>query len=307
VYLSSVLSGRISAWISLLAITFMAGAPLLHADDTTPASSSGYKTVPIKVGGKTVPFRVQQQTDPLKNVSMSDPLDSHRAFSATNDMANKSFSMPVESGTQETSKFSSHEQETFITKSYIPEATATVPNLNSKMNFPSAQGYSRSASGFDKGYAVPDTAEEQGRSAILGSTDTAEEQGRTAILGGSEKGQVLAANSMADKQYLGPGAQKVPDGEEIPENIVVSRVKDLPNRPLTIDEVRNLINHETKPNLEARPETPGKALNDPDYKPQPLRDNPSPSEDDKTDAVPPPGTMSDPQATPENSEPLPQP
>jgi hypothetical protein len=223
-------------------------------------------------------------------------------------MANKTFSMPVEAGTQETSKFNSRESETFVTKTYVPEGSSTMPNLNSKMNFSSAQGYNRNASGYDKGYSAANSTSDLNHSALLGPNDTAEEQGRTAILGGSDKNEVLAANSMANKQYLGPGAQKVPQGVDVPENFVISRMKDLPNRPLTVDEVRNLINHETKPDLESKPDAPSKALNDPGYKPQPLRDNPSPGEDDKTDAVPPPGTMSDPPlAQPENSQPLPQP
>ncbi len=117
---------------------------------------------------------------------------------------------------------------------------------------------------------------------------------------------MFAADSMSNKMYLGPGAQRVPDDIVIKENVVISRMSGLPNRSLSIDEVRNLINHETKPNTDAKPDAPNKPLNDPNYKPEPLRDAPSPaSEDDKNDPVPPPGTMAAPP--PENAEPLPQP
>jgi hypothetical protein len=112
---------------------------------------------------------------------------------------------------------------------------------------------------------------------------------------------------MASKQYLGPGAQHVPDDIVIKDNFVISRMSGLPNRPLSIDEVRNLINHETKPNTDIKPDEPSKPLNDPNYKPEPLRDMPAPNNnDDANDPVPPPGTMASPQA-PENSEQLPQP
>ena len=303
------LSGRTLAyWTSLFAITLIAGSRFLYADDTTTAASDHYKTVEVNVGGKSVPIRVEQQTDPLKNVKMTDDLDSHRAFSARNDMADKKFSMPADVGAQGTSAFKGRDQETFITKSYVPDASSSVPNLNTKMKFASVSGYNRSAAGFDKNYAGAATATEQTRAAVLGASETADEQGRTAILGGSEHGEVLAANSMANKQYLGPGAQKVPEGVVVPENLVITHITDLPNRPLSIDEVRDLINHGTKPDLDEKPDEPSKPMNDPDYKPQPLRDNPSPdSADDKTDAVPPPGTIANPQAAPENAEPLPQP
>jgi hypothetical protein len=84
-------------------------------------------------------------------------------------------------------------------------------------------------------------------------------------------------------------------------------ISDLPNRALTIDEVRNLINHGFKPNTDLKPEEQSKPLNDPNYKPEPLREMPAPAtDDDRNDPVPPPGTMAAPQP-PENSVPLPQP
>jgi hypothetical protein len=312
VYLSTVLSGRILAFgTSLLAITFIAGSRLLPADDAAPASSSGNKTVQVRIGGKTVPIRVQETGDPYRNVSSTNTTgkyDPQRIFSNSSSLADKKFFMPTDFGSQGTSAFKPRDQDTFITKSYIPDASSTVPNLNSKVKFASATGYDRSAAGFDKNYAASAGATEQNRTAVLGTTPTAEEQGRSAILGDSEHGEVLAANSMAGKQYLGPGAQKVPDGVVIHDNVTLSRMSDVPNRPLSIDEVRDLINHGTKPDFDTKPEEPSKPLNDPNYKPKPLRDDPSPeSADDKTDAVPPPGTIANPQAAPENSEPLPQP
>ncbi len=52
------------------------------------------------------------------------------------------------------------------------------------------------------------------------------------------------------------------------ENVVIAHVSDIPNRPLTVDEVRGLINHGLKPDTAAPPGMPSKAINDPNYKPE---------------------------------------
>jgi hypothetical protein len=311
VYLSHVWQNRpLISWTHLIAVTFLATGRLLHADDP-PASFDGYKTVPVSVGGKTIPVRVKEEGDPFKNVSSSHSTgkyDPERIFSATSSMANKEFSPPSDSISKSNSDFKNRDQDTFITKAYVDDASSpTAPNLNAKAGFPKAGAYNRNAAGFDKSYITSNADAGQSRAAVLASSTLSTDQNRTAVLGGPEKPDVLASNSMANKQYLGPGAQHAPDDMIIKENVVISRMSGLPNRPLSIDEVRNLINHETKPNTDVKPEEPGKPLNDPNYKPEPLRDTPSPGgDDDKNDPVPPPGTMAAPQA-PENSEPLPQP
>ena len=95
------------------------------------------------------------------------------------------------------------------------------------------------------------------------------------------------------------------------ENTVIAHVSDIPDRPLTIDEVRGLINHGFKPDTTASPDAPTKAINDPDYKPEASPEPPeAPSmrapliDDDRDAPLPSPGTMS--QTAPENSDPLPQ-
>ena len=296
-------------WTRLIAVTFVTTGRLLHADDP-PASSDGYKTVPVTVGGKTLPIRVKEEGDPFKNVSSSTSTgkyDPERIFSTSSSMANKAFSLPSDSVSKSNSTFNNRDQDTFITKPYVGDASSpSVPNLDAKVSFPTAGGYNRNATGFDKSYSTSNADAGQTRTAVLASSTVSADQNRTAVLGGPEKPEVLASNSMANKPYLGPGAQHVPDDLITKDNVVISRVSGLPNRPLSIDEVRNLINHETKPNTDVKPEEPGKPLNDPNYKPKPLRDTPSPtSDDDKNDPAPPPGTMAAPH--PENSEPLPQP
>jgi hypothetical protein len=296
----------------LVPVIFVTTGRLLHADDQ-PASSDGYKTVPVTVGGKTMAVRVKEEGDPFKNVSSSNSTgkyDPERIFSTTSSMADKTFSLPPDSISKSNSDFKNRDQNTFITKAYLGDASSpTAPNLNAKAGFPTTGAYNRNATGFDKSYITSNADVGQSRTAVLASSTTSTDQNRTAVLGGPEKPDALASDSMANKQYLGPGAQHVPDGISIKENIVLSRMSGLPNRPLSIDEVRNLINHDVKPNTDVKPEEPSKPLNDPNYKPEPLRDTPPPAageDNDKNDPVPPPGTMAAPQA-PENSEPLPQP
>jgi len=223
-------------------------------------------------------------------------------------MANKQFSLPSDSLSKSDSSLKNRDQETFVTKTYVDDASSpSAPHPDIGTRFPTTSTYSRNAPGFDRNFPTSTADAGLTRTALLASSTTSADQNRAAILGGPEKPEALASNSMANRQYLGPGAQHVPDDIAIKDNIVISRMSGLPNRPLSIDEVRNLINHETKPDTDVKPEEPSKPLNDPQYKPEPLRDTPSPAgDDDQNDPVPPPGTMAAPPA-PENSDPLPQP
>jgi hypothetical protein len=294
-------------WIRLIAVTFVTTGWLLHADDK-PTASNGYHLVSIKTAdGKAGYIQVKDQINPHASLSPSE----QKIFSRTSSFANKEFTLPSDSLSQSNSDLKDRDQEAFITKPYIYDTSSpTAPNLDAKASFPTTSAYGRSAAEFNKSYPTSNADVGQGRPSMFATTTDSPDQNRTAALGGPEKTEGIVSDPMADKQYLGPGAQQVPDGVVIKDNNVISRMSGLPNRPLTIDEVRDLINHGIKPNTDVKPEEPSKPLNDPDYKPEPLRDTPQPDtsssagDDDKNDPVPPPGTMA---APPENSEPLPQP
>ena len=295
-------------WTRLIAVVFVTTGQLLHADDQ-PASSDGYKTIPVTIaGGKTMPVRVKDGNDPFKNVSSSNSTGKYDPsslnFSATSSMANKTYSPPSNSISKSNSDLKNQDQHSFITKAYVDNALSrSAPNLNNKAALPATSAYSRNATGFDKSFATSNADAGQNRMAVLASAKSPD-QDRTAPLGTHTT--AAFASTLTGKTFEGPEADaahhhltKTDDGR-----IVIS---DLPNRALTIDEVRNLINHGFKPNTDLKPEEPSKPLNDPNYKPEPLRDTPSPAlEDDKNDPIPSPGTMAAPQP-PENSEPLPQP
>jgi len=290
-------------WAGLVAVTFAASGCLLHADDT-PASSDGDRVVPVSVGGHTVPLKVRDN-NPFKNFTTHNSSDKYDPqafnFSAASPMANKKFDVPVNSFSQSDTN---GQHQIFFTKPYHDDSGApTVPNLNNKADFSKSSDFNKSNSDFNKTYATSQADAGQDRTALLAKSDS-EDQNRTAVL--NSKPIDTPASTLGDKTFQGQEADdahrrltKTDDGK--------MAVSDLPDRPLTIDEVKNLINHGFKPNTEAKPETPSKPLNDPAHEPEPLRESPTPvSDDDKNDPVPPPGTMAAPQP-PENAEPLPKP
>jgi hypothetical protein len=294
--------GKLVVLTHLLAVTFVTSATLLRADDKT-TDSDGDRTVNINVGGKSVPIKVRDSVDPLKNAHMDDPLDSRRVFSETSPMANKVFDVP---GSQ-FAKTAVNDKNTFVTKSYIdqnPEAANEFQKADTH-----SSSFTKTNHDFEKGFFTA-SADSQSNHPFAAANTTVDDQNRAAVLGGPDK-QDMPVDPMANKQYLGPGAQKVPADVLVKENMVLTRVNDIPNRPLTIDEVRDLINNGAKPNLNEKPDEPSRPLNDPDYKPEPLRGDPTPppvpgymqhADDDSADMVPSPGEIAHP---PENSEPLP--
>jgi hypothetical protein len=261
--------------------------------------------VPFKSGDKTTYIQVKNQATPFSKLDSDD----QKMFSRTSSFANKDFSFSGNGLPATSSALKDVNQSTFITKPYAGDTPASpFANLNARPAFAKSASSNQTAAGFNKSYFTSsDSSQNHAALFPAAGNTTAADQNRTAVLG-HDKPEVLSANSMANKQYLGPGAQHVPDDVVIPENIILTRMNKIPNRPLSIDEVRDLINHGTSPNTDIKPAEPSRPLNDPDYKPEPLRDSPIPSsgsDDDKDDPVPPPGTMAAPPA-PENSEPLPQ-
>jgi hypothetical protein len=291
------------------------GSPL-RADDPS-ASADGYKNVVVKsAGGKSVTLRVKEQPDALAHASFPDELDHQRAFSATNPMANKSFSMPTDTANPANSEFKEGDQGSFVTKAYNFDSNApSAPDLDRKSSVSANSAFSQTAPGFDKSYSTSKPDEDQNRTALLASA-TSTDQGRTAVLGDHTDNNSFAS-PMSGKEFQGEEADafhhtlsRMKNGQML--------VTDLPDRPLTIDEVRELINHGFKPDTGAPPPEASKPLNDPNYQPEPLREEPTAPatpapaneagavDDDKDDAVPPPGTMAAPPP-PENTQPLPQP
>lgn len=302
------LDSRPLFWTCLIAVACLTTGQILHADDkpTNPAIPEGYKEVHLKAGGTVL---VPKEANSYQHVRSSDPTEAYKPdhinYGATSHMADKTFTPAASSYSKHDSALGTGDQSSFLTKAYVDPAQSNhaLPNLNQKYNLPDANTMGHPVSDFNKSYATP-SASLGHNSSDAYATRTSSDQRRTAILG--QEKTAAFASSMANKPFTGKNADVVLNRAS-PIDASQIQVKDLPDRPLTIDEVRALINHGFKPNTDAKPDEdqPSKALNDPDYTPEPFRElQPPPTEDDKNDPVPPPGTMA--QPPPENSEPLPQ-
>jgi len=294
-------------WTRLLAVTFLTTGQVLRADDKS-ADSANTKIVPIKSGNSTLNIQVKEPSNPYRNVSSSGPSDKYQPdridFGSTSPLANKQF---LSSDTP-ISKSDPIAQSTFITKSYFTGAMSqTHPssaNLDTQVSLPASNAYSRNAAGFNKAFTTSGFNAGQNRTAAFASK-TSPDQDRTALLGTQPNNAF--GSPLASKTFLGPEADAIHrDLSRMNQGLM--GIKDLPNRPLTIDEVRALINHGVKPNTSAEPGPQTKPLNDPDYKPEVSPDPPQPrassKDNDQEEGVPSPGTMAAPPP-PENSEPLP--
>jgi len=287
-----------------MTVTLVTPVSLLHADDAS-ASTDGYRIVPVTVGGHTVPIKVRDN-DPFKNVKAQNSSDKYDPtslnFGASNSMANKKFDPP---GNAPSHGDSIDQRQTFLTKPYSENTSApTAPNLHTKAAYTANTNYNKSASDSDKSFGTTRADADQDRTALLAKADS-DDQSRAALI--NSKPIETSTATIGNKTFEGPEADAVHRRLTKTDSGPMA-VSDLPDRSLTIDEVKNLINHGFKPNTNTKPEEePSKPLNDPAYQPEPLRELPTPvSDDDKNDAVPPPGTMATPPP-PENSEPLPQP
>jgi len=282
-------------------------SPFLRGDDQNQSDSSdGVKAVKLGPHGQTL--QVKKTGNPYQHVSSSSSAGKYQPdqpnYSRTSSFSNKRFSSSTSSLTQKNSSLEEQQQRTFITKSYFSKTSfqtdTTTPHLNTKISPTGSNAYRNTASGFDKSFATNSSSEGKTKTALFANTKSSD-QGRTALLGG-KKIEGFPSTSLVAKPYLGPEVTAAQKDSQTVSN-ALSRVSGLPNRPLTIDEVRALINHDTKPDTDARPEPASKPLNDPDYKPTVSPEPPPAATGPQGDAVPPPGTMA---APPENSEPLPK-
>jgi len=291
-------------WLRACAIVFLMAGQIARADDKV-AVPDGYKTVRLP-SGETI--LVRDQAPQTSASTDSDKYDPRRYdLNQSSSLANKSFVTGV---TPIPQKDISFEQSSSLIKSYaLPvESDHAMPNLNTKFPTSASNAFGRNATGLNKSFDQTDS-NPMGKQTAVFASSTSSFQGRTALF--NEHSQKTFASPLADKSYQ----EKIPvipqKNGKINAMDLQQDLKDLPDRPLTIDEVRALINHGVKPDTDAKPEPASKPLNDPDYQPDPApapeAPSPSPapaSEDDKNDPVPPPGTMA--QPPPENSEPLPQ-
>ncbi len=290
---------------------FLASGSLGHADDAKPVARPGYRLVPVKQGDKTAYIQVKDSSNPFKNVkdSSSSNKSTQFSFNQASPFANKTYASSETVVSPDGTSYQRNLERTFLTKSYFPEGKGDKSEWQTKFATSSANDLGHKASGYDKNFGTSRADAGQDKTAAFASLSS-DLQGRTATLGGHDV--KTYASSLSDKTYHGRETDLVKNDLDR-MNQGMESMKDLPDRPLTIDEVRALINHGVKPDLKQSAPDPteaSKPLNDPTYEPDappaPLHDTgPRTFRDD--DGVPSPGTMAAPSvAPPENSEPLPK-
>jgi hypothetical protein len=302
---------------SLAAVALLAAGLFLRGDDTStppaPKPPPGYKVLYHDVGGKKVPIFVKQQLDPLRHAGGIgfDPLDPQKVFSESNPESNKTFIPAAASGVDKSADLNT--QEAFATKVYDTTGPGSVYNLGSKSTYQTASyNGTKAAAGYDQSFATKSVSPELDQAASAFAPIGASGQNLTAPVGA--KTYDTFASPEEDKKFTGPEEEASHNHLKRLSNGQIL-IEDIPDRPLSIDEVRDLINHGFKPDF-TKPAVPDdKALNDPDYQPEPLRIDPPEDatpvppagthkvqDDDANDPVPSPGTMAE---HPENTEPLP--
>jgi hypothetical protein len=304
-------------WAPCFVVILAFSSPVLRANGQAGApvpSDKDYHEVTVKNGKKTAVIRVKDQIGPR----LHGELPSNGVYSPTNldlgrssSFSNKEFTV----GNSSLSKTDTAEEalsgNRFVTKSFSLSKSDSMADVGKTYKTSSFTESARGSNDYQgKTFATSASTMTQGKDAAFeGAGKTSTFQGQTAVLDGDKKTPFSGTSDLNDKTFSDPEMKHIRrDPYSTGNNLDVKRLTDLPNRPLTIKEVRNLINHETVPNLNEKADDDLKSLNDPEYEPPaPFKDyrpKQLPAEE-KDNGLPSPGMMATP-TPPENGQPLPK-
>ncbi len=199
-------------------------------------------------------------------------------FARTSSFAGKSFSAgnSALSGS-ETAPEAEHGA--FVTNTY---GTSSYNRPNPTFATAAYHVDARSSDNLVKPFALPASNDTFAKSFAVKSSDLQDKQ---ALIGQKTPQDPFATPwTEGDKKFYDPMLRHVKRDPYAADSLDVKRLSALPNRPLTIDEVRALINHEQVPDLNSKPDAQSRALNDPNWEP-PLK---LPELDEKETGAPPP-------------------
>jgi hypothetical protein len=281
-------------------------APLSHAaPPSTPDSASGQPDL-VKAP-KYVKGSVDHPPPGFHDMKLSGggvvrvsdaPVGPGGEFGRTSSFADKTFSA------QDSSLSHNMEAPEMSQKAFLTSAFGTSNYTNSDHTFRTAAYHTdaRSSDDFTKAYTLPAGADSFARPF---ETKPSSLQDKTALIGQQALSDPFSTPwSEGDKKFYDPALRKIKRDPYAGDSLDVSRLTNLPNRPLTIDEVRALINHEQIPDLNAKPDEPSRPLNDPNWEP-PLKlpeisdkaaPAPPPPDEAKDGELPSPGMMAQPGA-----------
>jgi hypothetical protein len=293
----------LARWM-VVACALAAPTPVLHADSASP-TPAGYQDKKIQgMDGKISIIRVQNPAAPHLGGPTPAPKDGkydpeNMDFTRASSFSNQTFNTAHSALSKNDTAAEALGDHQFQTKSFTALKPDSEMNLDRKYQTQSFASSSKDPGEFQKTFPTTGSTITQGKENPLGEK-TSEFQNRTANLGGPSNAPFAGPSEFSDKTFFDPAMTHVKrDPYAAANNLDVSHMVDLPNRPLTIDEVRNLINHETVPDLNEKPDEPSKALNDPDYQP-PLAlpeahgDLVTPGPEEKDSELPSPGEMAAP-------------
>jgi hypothetical protein len=298
-------------WLLLAIVLASPASVRASAPASAPAPDKpppGSHDVKIYAGGKPMTVRVRDQAKPeLKD---SETTDGHYDPSSmninrTSSYANKTFSTREATLTKDDTAEEAHDQKRFVTSSYN---TGSYNQANRTFQTATYKDSSRTSGDFAKTYQLPAAASEANRTFAVKGSDY---QGKKALIADNPKEKTdpfTTPWSQSDKRFFDPAMTHVKrDPYAAANGLDVKHLNELPNRPLTVDEVRDLINHEQIPNLDAPPDPASKPLNDPEWEPPvkpPMLDDKAapatpPADEAKDGELPSPGML----AKPESDEP----
>jgi hypothetical protein len=311
-----------------LALAFPVAAPASTTPRPRPkpAASSdqpppGTHDVKTYAGGKPVTIRVKEMPKPeLKDSGDSsdghyDP--SNMNMSKTSSYANKTFSTSEAALGGDATAAEAHDQKRFATSAY---SAGSYNQANKTFETAAFKSSPQNGDDFAKTFQLPGdgTATEANRSFGVKTSDL---QGKKALIADNPKDKIpdpfATPWTEGDKRFYDPTMLRVPHKRhdfhlDASKTIAGNdRITNLPNRPLSVDEVRNLINNDQIPNLDEPPDAPTKALNDPGWEPPvkaPMIDDNKavpatpPADEAAAGDLPSPGMM----AKPDSSQPPPK-
>jgi hypothetical protein len=268
-------------------------APASGGDSWAPLSHSAPPSAPASFGpaptlrGKNAGGGVDHPPEGYHDVNVAGgvirvsnaPKSSGGEFSGTSSFANKSFSAQ-DSALSKSITAPELGHQPFLTHSF----GATAAYNQSDRTFETAAYHpdARSSDNFNKAYTLPDNQNSLAKPFAVKSSDLQDKQ---ALIGQKQLADPFATPwTEGDKKFYDPALRNVKRDPYAGDSLDVSRLTNLPNRPLTVDEVRSLINHEQIPDLNSKPDAASRALNDPDWAP-PLK---LPEMDEKNTSAPPP-------------------
>jgi hypothetical protein len=226
-------------------------------------------------------------------------------YSRTSSFAHKSFDTSGSALSQNETAAEARDNKRFLTQPY---ATGSYKFAGRSFETAAYNDSAHPDAELNKSFTLPAAYEDGNQTFNTGKKSEYQDKTASIVQAAPKIDPFSAPGALTEKTFFDPTTLHVPHKSFKLSNSVRSdpnsagTITDLPNRPLTVDEVRNLVNHEQIPDLNAKSDEPSKPLNDLNWTPPevapPAPDDrpvkPGPTTEDKSDELPSPGMMAEP-------------